>query len=406
MNHPANPDLNQPKPVSLRRCLSLAVALALTAGFAALPAPARAGYAPPGQGMQTVTHGTVANGALFLETRSTWTNLSTPAKPYVLDAWFALPACEAVPASRLMMTVWGGTAHYLCNLGVQINGTNVPLTAPLTFGTTNDANAVFSASLPSVYGSGSGVWLLGVPVPGNLLFQDGTSNHVQVTVNTPDSFDGRINQVTLLAVYQAAALHNTFEYAVAEGSGDIYRAPTGAQVDARTISLGTVDPTDATAARLHVLYTYGDTGQNDRLYFNGTQLGEDDVAGWDKVTSGLDYGPSELDFDVLGNLATSNGVEFSVSAADVPGTRETSLRPQLAVLEVTRPPAPVSVAIALNVVITWPVSADTYQLEFRPNVDSGDWTAVTNPPAILNGQHVVILPRTSPQQFYQLRKTN
>jgi hypothetical protein len=383
----------------------LAFTLALAAGLA-VPAEVQAEFASAGQGIQRVLQGTVSDGALFLETRSTWSNQATPAKPYLVEAWFALPACGAVPVSRLTMTVWGGTASYVCNLGVKINGTDLPMAAPLTFGNTNDANAVFSATAPSVYGAGFGVWLISLPVPGNLLFKEGSSNHVQLTVNTPDSFDGRINQVTLLAVYQAAALNNTFDYVLAEGSGDIYRAPTAPQVDARTVPLGTLHSASATAARLRVLYTYGDLGQNDRLYFNGNQLGGNDVSGWDRAASGLDFGPNVVNIDVLGILMATNAVRFSVAAADVPGTRESSLRPQLAVLEVTSPPAPPALDIALNVVITWPVSADTHQLVFRPHMDSGTWTDVTNLPVVINGQNTLILPRTSPQQFYQLRKTH
>lgn len=384
----------------------IGLALALLAGIHLPATTARAGYASQGQGMQAIITGTVPNGALFMETRATWINTATPPKPYVVNAGFTLPVCEAVPVSRLVMTVWGGTANYICNLGVQINGTNVPGVSPLTFGTTTDANAVFSATTPSVYGAGAGVWLVGLPVPPELWFKDGTSNHVQLTVTTPDSFDGRINHVTLVAVYQSAALSNEFEYVVAEGSGDIYRAPTGLQVDARTVSLGTLSQTNATSARLRALYTYGDVTQNDRLFFNGVQFGGDNVADYDSSITGQGFGPDVVDFDVLANLASSNVVTFTVSAADgVPDTRETSLRPQLAILEVTRPPTP-ALAIALNVVITWPVTADAYQLEFRPNAGFGDWTAVTNTPVVINGQNTVMLPPTSPQQFYQLRKTN
>lgn len=386
---------------------AFAVAMALAAGFAWAPSSTYAGFASPGQGIQVVTNGTVSNGALFWETKSTWTNLATPAKPYTVEAYFALPNCDAVAMSRLVMTVWGGTANYICNLNVQINGTNLPGASSLTFSTTSDPNAVFSVGSPSVYGSGSGVWLIGLPVPGNMLFKDGAANRAQITVNTPDNFDGRINQVTLLAVYQVAALGNSFEYVVAEGSGDIYRTPTSPQADVRTIPLGSVNPTNANAARFHALYTYGDLNQNDRLYFNGTQYGADDVANYDKSATGLDFGPNAVSFFVLGSLAVSNAVTFSVSATDVPGTRETSLRPQLAVLEVTRPPLPPppALAIALNRVITWPVSAENYQLEYRTDVDTGTWAAITNVPVVVDGMNTVILLRTTPQQFYQLRKT-
>jgi hypothetical protein len=68
-------------------------------------------------------------------------------------------------------------------------------------------------------------------------------------------------------------------------------------------------------------------------------------------------------------------------------------------------PAP-ELAIGLNVTISWPVSADVYQLEWRGQVDTGTWNTVTNTPAIINGMNTVILPPSSPQRFYQLRETN
>ena len=36
------------------------------------------------------------------------------------------------------------------------------------------------------------------------------------------------------------------------------------------------------------------------------QLGGDDVTGWDKIASGLDFGPNVLSFDVLGSLRTAS----------------------------------------------------------------------------------------------------
>ncbi len=63
-------------------------------------------------------------------------------------------------------------------------------------------------------------------------------------------------------------------------------------------------------------------------------------------------------------------------------------------------------AIGLNVTIAWPASTDTYELEWRSQVDAGEWTPVTNAPVIINGMNTAILPPSSPQRFYQLRKTN
>ena len=372
------------------------------ATFLAVPAfQAQGGFASQGSGMGIISNGSVANGALYMETRSTWTNLSSTAKPYIIEQSFSLPVCDQVAASHLVMTIWGGTANYTCNLGLQINGTNLPAT-PFLFGSTNDTNPIFSTSAPNVYGSGSGVWVVGLPIPSEMLYKNGNSNQMQVTINTPDSFDGRINQMTLIAVYQKAALNNIFEYAIAEGAGDIYKSPTGAQLDQRIIPLGTFTPTNAITAQLKAVYTYGDINQNDRLYFNNTQLGGEDVANYDKTAAGLDYGPNVVSFDVLGSLMSSNVVKFSVSSTDIIGTRETSLRPEIAALGVTFPAQSPALAIDMNIVITWPVSATAYQVQQSSNVESGDWTTVTNTPAVINGQNVLILPRTSPQQFYRL----
>lgn len=68
-------------------------------------------------------------------------------------------------------------------------------------------------------------------------------------------------------------------------------------------------------------------------------------------------------------------------------------------------PAP-ALAIGLNVTVAWPVTAEDYQLEWRAQADSGEWTPVTTPPVAIQGTNTVILPPASAQQFYQLRKAN
>ena len=59
----------------------------------------------------------------------------------------------------------------------------------------------------------------------------GAANNVNITVNNLNgNFDGRLVYASLWDVYQKASLNNTFQYAVAEGSGDIYsQAPGTAQ---------------------------------------------------------------------------------------------------------------------------------------------------------------------------------
>jgi hypothetical protein len=65
-----------------------------------------------------------------------------------------------------------------------------------------------------------------------------------------------------------------------------------------------------------------------------------------------------------------------------------------------------TLAIGLNATIAWPVSMDTYQLEWREQADAGEWSPITNAPVVINGMNTVILPPSNPQRFYQLNRTN
>ncbi|MCD6365054.1 MAG: DUF3344 domain-containing protein [Planctomycetes bacterium] len=341
----------------------LVIALAVLATAAFDNNPALAGYAQYGHGMQTVLNGTsIANGALYLETNSTWVNsgaFTPPAggngmqKPYVLETAFSAPACDQVLEARLLMTVWGGTRDYTCGLAVNVNGASA--LSEMTMGSTTDANPTFNGVESCVYGSGYGVWLVSVPVPPAMLNTDGSTNAVSVTItDTTQEFDGRIQQVSLLAVYQDASLHNTFDYVVGEGSGDIYRdenlSYSPPKVESRTVDLGPTDTAGLTSAHLHALYTYGTDEQNDRLYFNGVPFGGNDVAAFDADASVLDYEPDLVSFDVTAELAATNSLLFTVSDVDgVPDAREYSLRPHLAVLEVTHAVPEPAAATALGI---------------------------------------------------------
>jgi len=297
-----------------------------------------ASYNQPGQGLQTVLSGTVSDGALYFGSQATWLNTANPAvgQPYNVNTSFTMPSADSIVNGRLILTLWGGTANYTANLAISINGNSL-VTGGLNFGSTSDANVSFSATQPSVYGSGSGVWLVGLPVNADYLHTDGTANFIAITVTDTGTgtFDGRLQQVSVLSVYQNAVLNNQFQYAIAEGSGDIYKTPGTGQTDNRTISFGGLTLANPTAATLAALYTYGDAGQNDRLYFNGTQLGGNDIATWAPSGTGLSYGPDYVTNNVLSLLQANNSANFSVGA-DVPGTRETSLRPEIAALEITQ----------------------------------------------------------------------
>ena len=380
------------------------ILLTLTASL--LPLAAHAGFSfpsgssSPGEGISNVLSGSVANGALYFQSSTNWLNSGSPAKPYALTNYYTLPACDSISVARIVTTIWGGTANYSDQMTVTLNGTNLPLANPLTFGTTADTNAEFSATAADVYGVGSGLWLVSVPVPPSVLFKDGRSNSIVITQTTPDSFDGRIHHVTLLAVYQSSALANTFDFAIAEGSGDLFKSPVGTQASQRAVALATVNPTKTTVATLIALYTYGDTGQNDRVYFNGVECGGNDVAQWDKSIA--NYGPSIVSFDVLASLTNNNTVVFSVGS-DVPATQETSLRPQLALLAVTHAATP---ALTFNSAgqLIWPTNAVGFALESSTNLLGGSWNPVTIQPAMMGNQYRVNVTLFDGKRFYRLKK--
>ncbi|MHC1767519.1 MAG: DUF3344 domain-containing protein [Verrucomicrobiia bacterium] len=385
--------------------------LTLTTGL--LPLAANAGFSlpsgstSPGHGISNVLSGSIANAALYWQSTTNWLNAGNPITTfttYAVTNDYNLPACDSVSVARIVMTVWGGTANYISQMTVTINGTNLSAANPLVFGSTTDTNPVFSANSANTYGSGSGVWLVTLPVPPEMLLKDGTPNTIIVSQTSPNGFDGRVQHVTLLAVYQKSSLANTFDYAIAEGGGDIYKTPTGSQVSQRTVAFDPVNPTGAIAAKLQVLYTYGDA-LNDRLYFNGTQFGSDNVADWS--TAVVNNGPSIVSFDVLGNLVASNTVTFSLGA-DVPATQETSLRPQLAALAVIRPAALALPSLAINSggQIAWNTNSLGYSLESNTNLIGGTWIAVTNVPVVSGDQFTVTVEMPDAQQFYRLKKSN
>jgi uncharacterized repeat protein (TIGR03803 family) len=337
------------------------------------------GYAFEGLGITNVLTGSVANGGLSWGTVPTWLNVPPPL-PYTYDVAFALPSCQGIAASRLIMTLWGGTPDYTCQMTVSVNGTNLPAASPFAFGSTTNLSAVFDGDAPCAYGSGYGVWLVTLPVPGGMLHTDGSSNTVEVTETTPDNFDGRIQHVTLVAVYQSSALTNEFDYALAEGSGDIYGTPTPPEVNQRTVVFPVVNPANATAATLTALYTYGHAGLDDELFFNGTQLGGDDLGIWNGAAN---YGPGLASFGVLANLAATNTALFTVAADVVPPPLQPDLRPQFVALAVNRPVSAGQLAItgfgATGARLVWTgPSGGNYSIESTTCLSPAAWSVITN----------------------------
>ena len=366
------------------------------------------GYAPQGTGIATVLRGSVNNGARASVTVPTWVENNWGVMPYTLDTGIALPACDRIVAGRLAMTVWGGAADYICQMTVSINGTNLPFANPFVFGTTAYSNSLYNAEAPRAYGSGYGVWFVTVPIPTGMLHTDGSANIIRVAEDTPDFFDGRIQHVTLTAIYQSSALANVFDYAISEGEGLIYSYPTAPQVDTRTVTFDAVGTNDVIAANLSVLYTYGNLGQHDELLFNGTQIGGGDVAQGDSTWGGT-YSPSVVSLDVTGLLSVTNAVTFDVNASDVSDPPEGSVRPELVAFCVTRAPLALrnaALSSAEGFSFQWSGSAvNTYTIEYSTDLsDPSGWKTLpgySNVPGV-DGVMSGADPSGDTQRFYRV----
>ena len=68
------------------------------------------------------------------------------------------------------------------------------------------------------------------------------------------------------------------------------------------------------------------------------------------------------------------------------------------------PSSSATLNIANCPVITWPGSLANYQLQSSSSLSSPNWTAVTNVPALVNGQNTVILQPTAAQKFFRLQQ--
>jgi hypothetical protein len=70
-----------------------------------------------------------------------------------------------------------------------------------------------------------------------------------------------------------------------------------------------------------------------------------------------------------------------------------------------------SATVALNiarengsVVLSWPSSLGNWQLQSTDSLSNTNWPAVTNSPAVSNGQNTIIWDPTTPQQFFRLKR--
>jgi hypothetical protein len=381
--------------------------LRMIAAFMLAAHQAPAAYMQYGAEMQELHSREVANGALYLQSVNTWL-ASTPTKPYTNQAAFALPACQAIDWARLCITVWGGTRDYTNRFTVALNNiTN--LVAQIHMGTSNDVNPSFQVDTNCVYGLGFGVWLVTVPVPPSALATDGSTNLFITIVEDPaGQFDGRQIHMALMAVYRDRAFNNRFTCSLLEGPADIYRNQVGG-TNSRAASFSAVDTNGVLSASLSALYTYGASGERDRLYLNEGSYGGDDVS--NKQTNNPAYSqvPDLLTFAVT-NLNEMNTVRFSVNTNEISGTCETSLRPHWAVLAYTREPwldLYESTPSEQGMELSWAGWAGwVYSVESATDLFTQDWAPVAGLTSLIGSNAVMHAtdPAGQPTRVYRIHR--
>jgi len=307
---------------------------------------AAADYNWAGDGLQCITSGNVANGALYMQSLGLFSNPSSAGSGGLSFGFTNTPAATGIVDARLVLGIYGGSASNTCQLVTTVNGTTASTIG--TLGGKTDSNPTYTAHGTNVYGStSSGAWVVSIPVQ-TCLNTNGSADMVHVAATTSNGFDGRIVYASLWEVYQNPALNNTFQYAVAEGSGDIYNstpsnAPGGTVTAAsRWVDFGSFNTTGAQAATLNTLYTYVHPGQDNKLYLSMDNLHNGTLTGGDPaVSSSSTYAPVQSSFDVLSSIANGdNWAKFSVDPADGVSLSTGSyganvLRPQAAILDAT-----------------------------------------------------------------------
>jgi hypothetical protein len=269
-----------------------------------------------------------------------------------INTSLTFPASQSLPFARLYLDVYGGTNAYKAQVAVTVNGTALPT---ISIGGNTDTNPTFDVTQNCVYGSSIGQYQVAFAGVADLLKKDGSANNITVLVTkTSGNFDGRIVDLSLVGVRQDASIDQSLDYFLAEGDGYMRKPPAdpyyGNAPAQRTVSFSGVNTSNVTSASYTTLYTHGNAGEADRLFFNGTQMGGNDLA----VAQYGQYGPDIVTFDVAGHLATNTTATYDVNSLSSSFLGETSLLAKIGLLQVTHPvPEPASLGLLAMAGLGW-----------------------------------------------------
>ncbi|MGO8691230.1 MAG: autotransporter-associated beta strand repeat-containing protein [Thermoguttaceae bacterium] len=318
----------------MRERLGKGLAAAVTAAICAMTLPAWAGYSLSGYNLEVVASGQgLPHAGISYLDNATWNeqggNLYEP-----ISTSFTLPSCNQIDYARLYLDIWGGMPFFTASVTVSVNGTQLP---PISIGGMGDTNPTYSGTQTCVYGSGYGVWELGIAGVAGLLHTNGIANTVTWTVNDPTGeFDGRTYDASLVTVYTSSTLNQTLDYDLAEANAYVQNSGDTGAPSSRTLSISGVNTANMTGATAtysagYILGLTGSNGCLNSLSFNNQALGNptNDVA----QGSTANFGPSIVSSNVTASLSANNTVVYNVGMAG--GTN--NLVPTVGLLAITRP---------------------------------------------------------------------
>ena len=250
----------------------------IIAAIFAFSAPAAADWTYDGYEVKTMTSGIIP-GDVYVDgghgaPTYGWPN--NDENPY--NETFEVPSGSSVKWARLYVGVWGGKEMKCGWLNTTLNNTekglqclgNVTIGNVSTLATADDDNPTYDETVPSVYGSGHGCWLVAYNVTSNV--SQGETNIVNATTDRiyPTDFDGRVYGIVLVVVYENTSLPK-IQYWVNEGNVNLHynmsSAPYNYVLDNTTTWFnGTAY--NSTEAKIWVEYLAGSDGEPDYLYFN------------------------------------------------------------------------------------------------------------------------------------------
>jgi hypothetical protein len=249
----------------------------------------------------TVANGTVIGGVYYDAGHGETGEGPIDVGPYTQT--FSVPAYDKVQFAHLyVLHVWASTESYHGWVNTSFNDDhslgNITLLGD---------DDVGPGCNKQVWSSGHGVYVVRYNVTS--LVTTGTNTASAVTGKLKGSFDGRVLAIGLIVVYEKEGMDKT-RYWIVQGHDTLTYATSGhpAKDYGYAYFNGTIDPNEWKNAVFYSLWTVGDTGDTDTLWFNGDDKEHELCVGCTNYEQGtyFDFKKIEIKNDTV-NLLTTCG---------------------------------------------------------------------------------------------------